>query len=159
MAVSGSILVTCLAGAHFDASHFKILKQNVAQFVSNDDGSNQDDREERGERKQKWQLEKTVIEMVTKEQKLKQMPRCEIESRSKHVSAILASDVPVFDQTNIGHIARTKDTRWTKHCTEGQVRRGKRSRGQPSRRWQEDIAGKEGTTCKRKATEGNGSSG
>ena len=33
-----------------------------------------------------------------------------------------------------GHIARTKDNRWTKHSTEWQPRRRKRSRGRPSRR-------------------------
>ena len=33
-----------------------------------------------------------------------------------------------------GHIARMKDNRWTKRCTEWQPRRGKRSRGRPSRR-------------------------
>ena len=52
-----------------------------------------------------------------------------------------------------GHIARLKDNRWTKRCTEWQPRRGKRSRGRPSRRWQ-DITEKEGTTWIRKATDG-----
>ena len=41
-----------------------------------------------------------------------------------------------------------KDNRWTKRCTEWQPKRGKRSRGRPSRRWQDDI---EGITCIRKA--------
>ena len=45
-----------------------------------------------------------------------------------------------------GHIARLKDNRWTKRCTKWQPRRGKRSREQPSRRWQDDITEKEGTT-------------
>ena len=52
-----------------------------------------------------------------------------------------------------GHIARMKDNRWTKRCTEWQPRRGKRSRGRPSRRWQDDITEKEGTTWIRKATD------
>ena len=51
-----------------------------------------------------------------------------------------------------GHIARMKDNRWTKRCTEWQPRRGKRSRGRPSRRWHYDITEKEGTTWIRKAT-------
>ena len=55
-----------------------------------------------------------------------------------------------------GHIARMKDNRWTKRCTDWQPRRGKRSRGRPSRRWQDDIASEEGTTWNRKATEDNG---
>ena len=45
-----------------------------------------------------------------------------------------------------GHIAKMKDTRWTKRCTEWQPRRGKRSGGQPNRTWQYDITRKEGTT-------------
>ena len=44
-----------------------------------------------------------------------------------------------------GHIARMKDNRWTKRCTEWQPRRG---RDRPSRRWQDDITEKEGTTDK-----------
>ena len=51
-----------------------------------------------------------------------------------------------------GHIATMKDNRWTKRCTEWQPRRGKRSRRRPSRRWQDDITGKERTTWNRKAT-------
>ena len=52
-----------------------------------------------------------------------------------------------------GHIARLEDNRWTKRCTEWQPRRGKRSRGRPSRRWQDDITEKEGTTWIRKSTD------
>ena len=52
-----------------------------------------------------------------------------------------------------GHIARLEDNRWTKRCTEWQSRRGKRSRGRPSRRWHDDITEKEGTTWIRKATD------
>ena len=52
-----------------------------------------------------------------------------------------------------GHVARLKDNRWTRRCTEWQPRRGKRSRGRPSRRWQDDITEKEGTTWIRKATD------
>ena len=52
-----------------------------------------------------------------------------------------------------GHKARMKDNMWTKRCTEWQPRRGKRSKGRPSRRWQDDISRKEGTTWNRKATD------
>ena len=47
-----------------------------------------------------------------------------------------------------GHIARLMDNGWTRRCTEWQPRRGKRSRGPPSRRWQDDI-----TSWIRKATD------
>ena len=43
------------------------------------------------------------------------------------------------------------DNRWTKRYTEWQPRRGKRSRGRPSRSCQDDIAKKEGTIWKWKA--------
>ena len=51
------------------------------------------------------------------------------------------------------HIARMKDNRWIKHCTDWQPRRGKSSRGRPCRRWQDEISSKEGTTWNRKATD------
>ena len=50
-----------------------------------------------------------------------------------------------------GHIVSMKDNRWTKRYTEWQPRRGKRSRGRPSRRWQDGIGKKEGTSWNRKA--------
>ena len=51
------------------------------------------------------------------------------------------------------HVARMEVNRWTKRCTEWQPRRGKRSRERPSRRWQDDITRKDGTTWNRKATD------
>ena len=52
-----------------------------------------------------------------------------------------------------GHIARMEDNGWTKRCTERHSRIGKRSRGRPSRRWQDDITKKEGTTWNWKGTD------
>ena len=43
-----------------------------------------------------------------------------------------------------GYIARMKDNRGSKRCIEWQPTRGKKSRGRPSRRWQDDITRKEG---------------
>ena len=51
------------------------------------------------------------------------------------------------------HLAKMKNNTWTKRCTQWQPRTGKRSRGRPSRRWQDDIAKEEGTTWNRKATD------
>ena len=51
---------------------------------------------------------------------------------------------------------RTRSRRKTnriKQMKEWQPRRGKRTRGRPSRRWQDDITEKEGTTWIRKATD------
>ena len=44
-----------------------------------------------------------------------------------------------------GRVAKNKDSRWTKRCTEWPPR----SRGPPSRRWQDDKVKKEGTTWSR----------
>ena len=46
-----------------------------------------------------------------------------------------------------------KDNRREKRCQEWQPRGGKRSKGRLSRRWQDDIAKKEGATWNRKATD------
>ena len=46
-----------------------------------------------------------------------------------------------------------KDNRWTRRSTEWQPRRGKRSWGRPNRKWQDDIASKEGTIWNRKVTD------
>ena len=54
------------------------------------------------------------------------------------------------------HTARMKDNRWTNHRTEWQLRKGKRSRGQPGRRWQDDIARREPSVPRKQRTEGNG---
>ena len=50
-----------------------------------------------------------------------------------------------------GHVARMNDNRWTVRCTEWQVRKGKRSRGRPRRRWHDDIQHWQGATWSRKA--------
>ena len=55
------------------------------------------------------------------------------------------------------HIARMEENRWTKRCTEWHPRRGKRSRGRPSRRWQDDITENEGSPgLGKQQTDGNG---
>ena len=50
-------------------------------------------------------------------------------------------------------MARMKDNRRTKRCTEWQPKRGKRSRVRQSRRRQDNIARKKGTAWNRKATD------
>ena len=73
--------------------------------------------------------------------------------RQQNSRAVLCRTWKSYKWKWAGHIARLKDNRWTKRCTEWQPRRGKRSRGWPSRRWQDDITEKEGTTWIRKATD------
>ena len=40
------------------------------------------------------------------------------------------------------HTARIKGNRWNRRCTKWQPRTGKRSRGQPTRRWQTTLQGR-----------------
>ena len=46
------------------------------------------------------------------------------------------------------HIARMKNSRWTKRCTEWQPKRGRSLRERLARRWQDNSA-EEGTTWNR----------
>ena len=77
------------------------------------------------------------------------IPCSEISKRTKIIEIIEYTLKQKWEWA--GHIARMKDNSWTKRCTEWQPRRGKRSRGRPSRRWQDYITEKEGTTWIRKA--------
>ena len=79
------------------------------------------------------------------------IPRSEIRIRTKIISIIEYTLKRKWRW--VGHIARMKDNRWTKRCTEWQPRRGKRSIGRPYRRWRDHITRKEGTTWNRKATD------
>ena len=65
------------------------------------------------------------------------IPRSEIRKRTKIIDIV--EYTPKEKWRWAVHIARMKDNRWTKLCTEWQPRRGKRSRGRPRRRWQDDI--------------------
>ena len=72
------------------------------------------------------------------------IPYSEIRKRTKTIDII--EYILKQKWKSAGHFARLKDNWWTKRCTEWQPRRGKRSSGRPSRRWQDDITEKEGTT-------------
>ena len=65
------------------------------------------------------------------------IPRSEIRKRTKIIDIIEYTLKQKWKWA--GHIARMKDNRWTKRCTAWQPRRGKRSRGRPSRRWQDAV--------------------
>ena len=92
-------------------------------------------------------MERTMLNLMFQDK----IPCSEIKKRTKIIDIIEYTLKQKWRWA--GHIARTKDNRWTKHCTEWQPRRGKRSRRRPSRGWQDDIARKEGTTWIRKATD------
>ena len=64
------------------------------------------------------------------------------------------TDIIEHTKVEMGQTYSKNEGQWrTKRCTEWQPRRRKRSRERPSRRWQDDIARKEGTTWNRKATD------
>ena len=92
-------------------------------------------------------MEKKMLDLKLKDK----IPCSEIRKRTKIIDIIEYTLKQKWKWAD--HIARLKDNRWTKRCTEWQPRRGKRSRGRPSRRWQDDITEKEGTTWIRKATD------
>ena len=92
-------------------------------------------------------MERKMLDLKLKDK----IPCAEIRKRTKIIDIIEYTLKQKWKWA--GHIARLKDNRWTRRCTEWQPRRGKRSRGRPSRRWQDDIAEKEGTTWIRKATD------
>ena len=64
------------------------------------------------------------------------IPCSEIRKRTKIIDIIEYTLKQKWKRA--GHIPRMKDNRWTKW----QPRRGKRSRGRPSRIWQDDITEK-----------------
>ena len=92
-------------------------------------------------------MERKMLDLKLKDK----IPCVEIRKRTKIIDIIEYTLKQEWKWA--GHIARLKDNRWTRRCTEWQPRRGKRSRGRPSRRWQDDITEKEGTTWIRKATD------
>ena len=92
-------------------------------------------------------MERKMLDLKLKDK----IPCSEIRKRTKIIDIIEYTLKQKWKWA--GHIARLEDNRWTKRCTEWQPRRGKRSRGRPSRRWQDDITEKEGTTWIRKATD------
>ena len=92
-------------------------------------------------------MERKMLDLKLKDK----IPCAEIRKRTKIIDIIEYTLKQKWKWA--GHIARVKDNRWTRRCTEWQPRRGKRSRGRPSRRWQDDITEKEGTTWIRKATD------
>ena len=90
-------------------------------------------------------MERKMLDLKLKDK----IPCSEIRKRTKFIDIIEYTLKQKWKWA--GHIARLEDNRWTKRCTEWQPRRRKRSRGRPSRRWQDDITEKEGTTWIRKS--------
>ena len=111
---------------------------------------------------QTWSLNKQMTNKLRTAQRAMERKMLDLELKDKIPCSEIRKRTKIIDIIEYtlkqkwkwaGHIARLKDNRWTKRCTEWQPRKGKRSRGRPSRRWQDDITEKEGTTWIRKATD------
>ena len=68
-------------------------------------------------------MEKKMLDLKLKDK----IPCSEIRKRTKVIDIIEYTLKQKWKWA--GHIARLKDNRWTKRCTEWQPRRGKRTRG------------------------------
>ena len=80
------------------------------------------------------------------------IPRSEIRKRTNIIDIIEYTQKQKWRWAE--HIVSMKDNKWTKLCAEWQPSRGNRSRGRPSRKWQNNITRKEGsTTWNRKAAD------
>ena len=111
---------------------------------------------------QTWSLNKQMTNKLRTAQRAMERKMLDLKLKDKIPCAEIRKRTKIIDTIEYtlkqkwkwaGHIARLKDNRWTRRCTEWQPRRGKRSRGRPSRRWQDDITEKEGNTWIRKATD------
>ena len=111
---------------------------------------------------QTWSLNKQMTNKLRTAQRAMERKMLDLKLKDKIPCSEIRKRTKIIDVIEYilkrkwkwaGHIARLKDNGWTKRCTEWQPRRGKRLRGRPSRRWQDDITEKEGTTWIRKATD------
>ena len=111
---------------------------------------------------QTWSLNKQMTNKLRTAQRAMERKMLDLKLKDKIPCAEIRKRTKIIDITEYtlkqkwkwaGHIARLKDNRWTRRCTECQPRIGKRSRGRPGRRWQDDMTEKEGTTWIRKATD------
>ena len=111
---------------------------------------------------QTWSLNKQMTNKLRTAQRVVERKMLELKLQDKIPCSEIRKRTKIIDVIEYllkqkwkwaGPIARMKDDRRTKRCTEWQPRREKRSRGRPSRRWQDDITEKEGTTRIRKVTD------
>ena len=111
---------------------------------------------------QTWSLNKQLANKQRTAQRAKERKMLDLKLQDKIPCSEIRKRTKIFDIIEYklkqkwrwaGRIAKMEDNKWTKRCTEWQSRRGKRSRGRQSRRRQDDITRKEGTTWNRKVTQ------
>ncbi|GFN82836.1 endonuclease-reverse transcriptase [Plakobranchus ocellatus] len=97
--------------------------------------------------RQTWTLNKQLCHKL---QAQKAMTRKMLNIKLKHTAPTtkVRKKTQVIDEVEyiqrhklrcVGHIARDKDNRWTKRCTEWQPRSRRRDRGRPEARWIDNI--------------------
>ena len=97
---------------------------------------------------QTWSLTKEIANKITVCQRAMERKMLGIKLQDKIPNNVIREKTKLNDILRVitkskwkwaGHVARMNDNRWTIRSTEWQVREGKRSRGRPKRRWQDDI--------------------
>ena len=93
---------------------------------------------------QTWSLNKQMTNKLRTAQRAMERKMLDLELKDKIPCSEIRKRTKVIDITEYtlkqkwkwaGHIARLKDNRWTKRCTEWQPRRGKRTTKQKMARW------------------------
>ena len=109
---------------------------------------------------QTWSLTKEIANKITVCQRAMERKMLGIKLQDKIPNNVIREKTKLNDILRVitkskwkwaGHVARMNDNRWTIRSTEWQVREGKRSRGRPKRRWQDDIYKYQGASWTRTA--------
>ena len=109
---------------------------------------------------QTWSLTKEIVNKISICQRAMERKMLGIKLQDKIPNKEIREKTKLNDILEVitrskwkwaGHVARMSDNRWTIRSTEWQVREGKRSRGRPKRRWQDDICQYQGASWARTA--------
>ncbi|GFN88089.1 endonuclease-reverse transcriptase [Plakobranchus ocellatus] len=109
---------------------------------------------------QTWTLNKQLCHKLQTAQRAMERKMLSIKLKDRIPTVEIRKKDPVIDVVHYiqrqkwrwaGHIAREKDNRWTKRCSEWQSRSGRRDRGRPEARWMNHIRRAAGPQWQRKA--------
>ncbi|GFO05735.1 endonuclease-reverse transcriptase [Plakobranchus ocellatus] len=109
---------------------------------------------------QTWTLNKTPCHKQQTAQRAMERQMLNIKLKDRILTIEIRKKTQVIDVVQYiqrqkwrwaGHMARDKDNRWTKRCTEWQPKSERRDRGRPEARWMDDIRRAAGPQWQRKA--------
>ncbi|GFO17416.1 endonuclease-reverse transcriptase [Plakobranchus ocellatus] len=109
---------------------------------------------------QTWTLNKQLCQKLQTAQRAMERKMLNIKLKDRILTIEIRKKTQVTDVVQYiqrqkwrwaAHIAREKDNRWIKRCTEWQPRSGKRDRGRPEARWMDEIRRAAGPQWQRKA--------